>query len=125
MKPRKMKDLRKETKMAKCPKCGAEVKGGEAAMIMFGCNSQMIDGDKMPFYESPECFNRQISRLTAEVERLKDMLTSARVIAQRRGEDTAWDIFDAIIAELGVGSVTARTYRQHSSDSELKAKGEK
>lgn len=50
---------------------------------------------------------------------LEDMLRSAHCIAVRRGEGTAWERFAASIARLGIGSVTARTYRVLESDSEL------
>lgn len=39
------------------------------------------------------------------------LLRSARAIAQRQGAGTAWERFDASIGALGIGSVTARTYR--------------
>ena len=40
----------------------------------------------------------------------EDLLTSARAIAQRGGEATAWDRFDAAVARAGVGSVTAKVF---------------
>jgi hypothetical protein len=42
---------------------------------------------------------------------LVNLLQSARAIAQRKGEGTAWKRFDAAIAEEGIGSVTPRTFR--------------
>jgi len=42
---------------------------------------------------------------------MEGLLRSARAIAARRGENTAWDRFDASIAELRISPVTARTYR--------------
>ena len=42
---------------------------------------------------------------------LEDLLASARCIAQRKGKDTAWNRFDRAIRNLGVSSVTARTYK--------------
>jgi len=50
---------------------------------------------------------------TAKTERillLEDVLRSARTIAQRKGENTAWETFDAKIQSLGVGSVTAKVF---------------
>lgn len=46
------------------------------------------------------------------IDEMTDLLTSARCIAQRKGVDVAWERFDASIAKLGIGSVTARTYRK-------------
>lgn len=48
-----------------------------------------------------------------------DLLISARAIAQRRGEDTAWQRFDDRLREAGIGSVTAKTFRVLPSDNEL------
>ena len=56
-----------------------------------------------------------------EQERIYEMeqlLQSARAICGRRGELTAWEMFDASIAKLGIGSITARTYRVLPSDLE-------
>lgn len=56
-----------------------------------------------------------------EQERIYEMeqlLQSARAICGRRGELTAWERFDASIAKLGIGSITARTYRVLPSDLE-------
>ena len=56
-----------------------------------------------------------------EEERIYEMeqlLQSARAICRRRGELTAWDRFDASIAKLGIGRITARTYRVLPSDLE-------
>ena len=47
---------------------------------------------------------------------LEDLLTSARAIAQRGGEATAWDRFDAAVAKAGVGSVTAKVFKVLPSD---------
>ena len=48
---------------------------------------------------------------TARELELEDLLTSARAIAQRGGEATAWDRFDAAVAKAGVGSVTAKVFK--------------
>lgn len=48
-----------------------------------------------------------------------DLLTSVRVICQRGGEGTHWGRLDAMIASLGIGSVTPRTFRVLTSDTEL------
>ena len=47
-------------------------------------------------------------RLTASME---ELLRSAHCIAARRGEGTHWDRFAASVQALGIGPVTARTYR--------------
>lgn len=49
--------------------------------------------------------------LMNRIQELEDLLRSARCIAQRNGADTAWDRFDASIAQAGVGSITARVYK--------------
>ena len=42
---------------------------------------------------------------------LVDLIRSARAIAQRKGEGTAWGRFDAALAKTGIGSVTPKTFR--------------
>ena len=42
---------------------------------------------------------------------LEELLESARCIAERRGENTAWETFDKRIAALGVGRVTAKVFK--------------
>ena len=49
---------------------------------------------------------------------LTDLLESARVICQRKGEETAWERFDARIAKEGIGCITAKTFRVLPSDKE-------
>ena len=44
---------------------------------------------------------------------LEDLLISARCIAQRKGVDTAWEIFDERLAREGIGSVTPRVFKVH------------
>lgn len=56
---------------------------------------------------------------TAKTKReleLEDLLTSARAICQRRGEETAWERFDDRLAKAGIGCVTARVFRVLESD---------
>lgn len=58
---------------------------------------------------------------TAKTKReleLEELLISARAIASRKGEGTHWGRFDASIAKMGIGSITARTYRILQSDLE-------
>lgn len=47
---------------------------------------------------------------------MEELLRSAHAIAIREGRDTAWARFAASIAKLGIGSITARTYRVLPSD---------
>lgn len=49
--------------------------------------------------------------LMERIQMLEDLLRSARCIAQRKGAETAWERFDASIANAGVGSITARVYK--------------
>lgn len=49
---------------------------------------------------------------------LEDLLTSARVIAQRKGANTAWERFDARLKTAGIGSVTAKVFKVLPSDLE-------
>ena len=42
---------------------------------------------------------------------LEDLLTSARAIAQRCGEQTAWGVFDSRLRNLGIGCVTPRVFK--------------
>lgn len=44
-------------------------------------------------------------------EAMEELLRSAHAIADRGGVDTAWETFAASIQMLGIGAVTARTYR--------------
>lgn len=48
---------------------------------------------------------------TARELELEDLLTSARAIAQRGGEQTAWDRFDAAVARAGVSAITAKVFK--------------
>ena len=49
---------------------------------------------------------------------MRELLHSAHAIAERRGADTAWERFAGSIRALGIGPVTARTYRVLPSDTE-------
>lgn len=55
---------------------------------------------------------------TARELELEDLLRSAHCIALRNGDGTAWKRFAESIAKVGVGSVTARTYRLLEGDTE-------
>lgn len=48
---------------------------------------------------------------TARERELEDLLVSARAIAQRKGENVNWERFDARIASFGIGSVTAKVFK--------------
>lgn len=48
---------------------------------------------------------------TARELELEDLLRSARCIAQRKGENTAWETFDQRLAECGIGSVTPKVFK--------------
>jgi hypothetical protein len=52
-----------------------------------------------------------------EIE-LEALLSSARCIAQRKGEETHWERFDDSIAKFNISSITARTYKILPSDNE-------
>ena len=56
--------------------------------------------------------------LMGRIQELEELLRSARCIAQRRGQDTAWERFDVAISALGIGSITARVYKVLPSDNE-------
>lgn len=56
--------------------------------------------------------------LRERVIELSDLLASARAIAQRKGEDTAWERFDERLNGAGIGSVTAKVFKVLPSDLE-------
>lgn len=60
---------------------------------------------------------------TAREIQLEDLLTSARCIAERKGEGTAWCRFSERLRQAGIGSVTPRTFRLLQGDEEA-AEGE-
>ena len=53
---------------------------------------------------------------TARELELEDLLISARAIAERKGEDVAWERFSERLQKVGIGSVTPRTFRVLPSD---------
>jgi hypothetical protein len=59
----------------------------------------------------------RIPALMDRIQQLEDLLRSARCIAERKGEGTAWERFSASIGALGIGSITARVYRVLPDDS--------
>jgi hypothetical protein len=54
---------------------------------------------------------QRVPVLMNRIQELEDLLRSARCIAERKGEDTAWERFSAAIGAMGVGSITARVYK--------------
>lgn len=50
------------------------------------------------------------------IKELEDVLTSVRAICSRNGTDTAWNRLDSRIASLGIGHVTAKTFRVLPTD---------
>jgi hypothetical protein len=52
----------------------------------------------------------------AQLIEMEALLQSARCIAQRKGEGTNWERFDASIAKLGISGITARNYRLLPTD---------
>lgn len=54
---------------------------------------------------------RRVETQAKRIEELEDVLRSAHCIAERRGFDTAWNLFAARIAGLGIGSVTAKVFK--------------
>lgn len=48
---------------------------------------------------------------TARQLELEDLLVSARAIAERKGEGTAWVRFSERLRMAGIGCVTPRTFR--------------
>lgn len=59
-----------------------------------------------------------ISKEQQRISELEDLLTSARCIAQRSGESTAWERFDEKLKSAGIGSVTAKVFKILPSDTE-------
>jgi hypothetical protein len=52
------------------------------------------------------------------MEEMQELLRSAHAIADRKGENTHWKRFSESITKVGIGPVTARTYRILPSDKE-------
>lgn len=66
--------------------------------------------------EQNESLSKHVVNLDNEVAELRDLLTSARAIAERKGADTAWDRFDERLNSAGVGRNTPKTFRILPSD---------
>ncbi len=60
----------------------------------------------------------EVNSLIIMNNEMRELLHSAHAIAVRKGEDVAWERFAASIQALGIGPVTARTYRVLPSDIE-------
>lgn len=54
---------------------------------------------------------------SAREKELEDLLASARAIAERKGEGTAWERFSERLAKAGISSITPRTFRVLPLDS--------
>lgn len=52
-----------------------------------------------------------VQKLQRRCDDLEDLLRSAHCIADRKGEDTAWETFSARIASFGIGPVTAKVFK--------------
>jgi len=61
----------------------------------------------------------EIKLLISRNEELRDLLTSARAIAERKGADTAWERFSQRLADAGIGSMTAKVFKVLPSDLEV------
>jgi len=57
-----------------------------------------------------------IHTLEERIEELEDLLTSARAIAERQGQDVAWERFSERLHKAGIGSVTAKVFKILESD---------
>lgn len=79
---------------------------------------ECADALKMLLSTVPADTPAQVTDLGAYLRETAALLASARVIAQRQGQETAWDRFDESIAKLGISAVTARTYKVLPSDTE-------
>lgn len=55
-------------------------------------------------------------KLEARLKEAEELLRSAHSIAERHGAETAWTRFAESIKKLGVGSVTARTYKLYENE---------
>lgn len=55
------------------------------------------------------------AKTSRELE-LEDVLRSANAIAIRNGDETNWELFASRISGLGIGSVTAKTFRNPPAD---------
>jgi hypothetical protein len=66
----------------------------------------------------------EIERLRKRVDELSDLLTSARAIAERKGDSTHWERFSSRLAAAGIGSITPKTFRILPSDTPTPPKDE-
>ena len=58
----------------------------------------------------------QRCEMQLRINELEDILTSAHAIARRRGDDVNWDRFASRISAVGIGCVTAKTFRMLNGD---------
>lgn len=80
-----------------------------------------LDQAATDFLERDKALREALERAQAAVQRqdeLVDLLVSARAIAERQGEDTAWDRFSQRIASFGIGCITAKIFKILPSDTE-------
>ncbi len=77
---------------------------------------ERVNGHAITLQGSLDQAGRELAGARLQIESLQDLLSSARVIAQRNGEDTAWQRFDERIASLGIGTITAKTFKVLPSD---------
>jgi hypothetical protein len=75
------------------------------------------EGGMSGMWCEPARVGTSTSKTKREIE-LEDLLVSARSICQRKGADTAWERFDARIASLGIGHITAKVFKILPSDTE-------
>lgn len=59
-----------------------------------------------------------LEKIEAGMDELIDLLTSARAIAERKGENTAWERFSQRLARAGIGHITPRVFKVLQSDLE-------
>lgn len=95
----------------------------DAPYVCEKCGHQFTDDTKLcgSFFStatilcSQECsveYDYAIAeKLSAENTQLRDLLCSARCIAERNGKETDWDTFSRRIASFGIGSVTPRVFK--------------
>jgi hypothetical protein len=66
-------------------------------------------------FESKPPADQPALRYAGKILEIEELLRSAHCIAARKGENVAWDRFAASVAKLGIGNVTARTYKATSA----------
>jgi len=94
--------------------CGCPVPGHPGDGWMQPPDPPECCGDPITMETVIEVLKKELSR----VKEMEELLKSANAIAQREGQGTAWKRFSESIRQLGIGSVTARTYRILPSDYE-------